>query len=145
MGKAVAGAFFDHWNDGDAEGIGALFAEDADFVNVVGLWWRSRKAIRKAHNYGFRRIFHKAKVEVTELAERTPTLDIHIVHTVSTLDGQTAEDGSAAGRRMAVISMVARRGPPGLEIVSCQNTDRGAGADTHVTNNGDSRRVSYRS
>ena len=41
-GEAVVRAFFDRWNAGDADGIGALFAEDADFVNVVGLWWRSR-------------------------------------------------------------------------------------------------------
>ena len=46
-GEAVARAFFDRWNDGDAYGIGALFVEDADFVNVVGLWWRSRKAKRE--------------------------------------------------------------------------------------------------
>ena len=51
-GEAVARAFFDRWNDHDAEGIAALFAEDADFVNVVGLWWRNRRAIRKAHDYG---------------------------------------------------------------------------------------------
>lgn len=131
-GEAVARAFFDCWNEGDADGIGALFVEDADFVNVVGFWWRNRRAIRKAHDYGFRRIFQNAKVEITELAVRELTPDIHVVHTVSTLDGQTGVDDAETGQRIAVISMVTQRGLSGFQIVSCQNTDRVEGADTHI-------------
>lgn len=132
-GEAVARAFFDRWNDGDA-----------DFVNVVGFWWRNRRAIRKAHDYGFRHIFQNAKVQIIELAVRELTPDIHIVHTVSTLEGQSGVDGSATGKRVAVISMVARRGLSGFEIVSCQNTDRVEGADTHVRDGDGFRPTSYR-
>ena len=142
--EAVARAFFDRWNDGDADGISALFAEDADFVNVVGLWWRSRRAIRKAHDYGFRRIFQNAKVEITELAVRELSPDIHIVHTVSTLEGQSGADGAETGLRVAVISMVTQRRASGFEIVSCQNTDRVEGADTHVRDAAGFRPASYR-
>lgn len=142
-GEAVARAFFQRWNDGDADGLAALFIEDADFVNVVGFWWRNRKAIRKAHDYGFRRIFRNAKIGITELAIRELTPDIHIVHTVSTLDGQTGVDGEDTGQRIAVISMVTRRGPSGFQIVSCQNTDRVEGADTHVRDSGGFRPASY--
>ena len=142
-GEAVARAFFDRWNDGDADGLGALFVEDADFVNVVGLWWRSRRAIRKAHDYGFRKIFRRAKIEIMELKVRELTPDIHIVHTVSTLDGQTAPAGGEAKRRIAVISMVTVRGPNGFMIVSCQNTDRVEGADTHVVDESGLRPTSY--
>ncbi len=142
-GEAVARAFFDRWNDGDADGLAALFVEDADFVNVVGFWWRSRKAIRKAHDYGFRRIFQNAQLEINELAARVLTDDIHLVHTVSTLRGQTGPDGAPAGKRVAVISMVTRRGPGGFAIVSFQNTDRVEGADTHVRDDGGFRPASY--
>lgn len=143
-GEAVARAFFDRWNDGDADGLAALFVEDADFVNVVGLWWRNRRAIRKAHDYGFRRIFGNAKLIITELKVRELTPDVHVVHTVSTLDGQTALKGGSAGQRIAVISMVTVRGPNGFLIVSCQNTDRVEGADTHVIDENGLRPVSYR-
>ena len=47
-------------------------------------------------------------VEITELAVRAPTADIYVVHTVSTLDGQSGLGSSEAGRRAAVISMVTR-------------------------------------
>lgn len=142
-GEAVARAFFDRWNEGDADGIAALFVEDADFVNVVGLWWRNRRAIRKAHDYGFRRIFQNARVEITKLSVRELTPDIHIVHTVSTLDGQTGIGGAEASQRVAVISMVTQRRESEFQIVSCQNTDHVEGADTHVVDTHGFRSVSY--
>ena len=47
-------------------------------------------------------------VEITELAVRAPTADVYVVHTVSTLDGQSGLGGSEAGRPAAVISTVMR-------------------------------------
>lgn len=52
----------DAWNNADAEALAGLFAEDADFVNVVGLWWHDRERIREAHAYE----------EQTELWEDAP-------------------------------------------------------------------------
>lgn len=45
------------WNNRDAEAVAALFVSDADFVNVVGLRWEQRAAMREAHAYGLRVIF----------------------------------------------------------------------------------------
>ncbi|WP_421725688.1 SgcJ/EcaC family oxidoreductase [Bauldia sp.] len=135
-GEAVARAFFDRWNAHDADGIGELFADDADFVNVVGLWWRSRRAIRKAHAYDFDRIFANAHLDITELKIRELTPDIHVVHTVSILTGQTGPNDEIADDRMAVISLVAERRDSGFVIVSAQNTDRIDGADTNIASAG---------
>ena len=114
-GEAVARAFFAAWNAGDADAIGALFVEDADFVNVVGFWWTNRRQIRKAHDYGFRRIFQSSVLEIQELKVRELTPDIHVIHSVSTLDGQTGLQGEATGTRTAVISMVAARAGSGFQ------------------------------
>ncbi|MEM8854456.1 MAG: SgcJ/EcaC family oxidoreductase [Pseudomonadota bacterium] len=142
--EALARAFFERWSAHDADGLAALFAEDADFVNVVGLWWRNRRAIRKAHDYGFKGIFQNAHLHVDTLVVRELSPDIHVVHTVSTLTGQNDTDGNETGPRVAVITMVTRRGPSGFEIVSCQNTDRVDGADTHVRDAKGFRPASYR-
>ncbi len=132
-GEAVARAFFAAWNAGDADAIGALFVEDADFVNVVGFWWTSRRQIRKAHDYGFRKIFQHSVIAIQTLKVRALTPDIHVIHSVSTLEGQTSLDGQATDTRTAVISMVAVRAPgQGFRLVSCHNTDRVDGADTHI-------------
>lgn len=136
----IAEGFAAAWNSSDAEALAALFVEDADFVNVVGLWWSSRKRIRAAHEYGFRKIFdgsqmHLEKVRVRELGERTA-----VVHALWTLTGQNPppeEDSAAApAPRQGVISFTVQRqsGTPdddgGWLAVSAQNTDRVPGAET---------------
>lgn len=34
-----------------------MFAEDAEFANVTGLWWPNLQSIFKAHEYGLNKIF----------------------------------------------------------------------------------------
>ncbi|EEE43023.1 SgcJ/EcaC family oxidoreductase [Roseibium alexandrii] len=132
-GEEITRAFFEAWNAQDLDRLAGLFVEDADFVNVVGLWWTTRRQIRKAHDYGFRKIFQKARVEIVALKSRPLGDDVEVVHTVSTLDGQTDEHGIIAGQRTAVITIVAhRQREGGFRIESCQNTDRVDGADTHL-------------
>ena len=45
-GEDVTRAFFDAWNAQDLDWLADLFVEDADFVNVVGIWWTTRRQIR---------------------------------------------------------------------------------------------------
>ena len=67
---AVADAFAAAWNDYDAEALAGLFVEDAEFVNVVGLWWHDREHIRQAHAYGFRKIFRNSHMKLGRTAVR---------------------------------------------------------------------------
>jgi SnoaL-like domain len=39
----------DAWNSHDMRRFAACFAADADFVNVVGAWWRGRAEIEEKH------------------------------------------------------------------------------------------------
>jgi uncharacterized protein (TIGR02246 family) len=38
--RRVAAAFFDAWNRHDVSAMAALYSEDAQVVNSLGLWWR---------------------------------------------------------------------------------------------------------
>jgi len=58
------------WNALDADGIARLFDAEAEFVNVTGLWWHSRDAIRRAHAYGFETIFADSTISVLDTASR---------------------------------------------------------------------------
>ena len=51
--KGVLHAFRDAWNRHDADELASIFAPDATFVNVTGLWWNTREKIKTAHAYGF--------------------------------------------------------------------------------------------
>ncbi len=44
--------FVEAWNNHDPDGLASIFDEDAEFVNMTGLWWHDRESIRKAHAYG---------------------------------------------------------------------------------------------
>ncbi|QFT63773.1 SgcJ/EcaC family oxidoreductase [Roseivivax sp. THAF30] len=129
-------AFAEAWASRDGHAIGALFREDADFVNVVGLWWHDRDAISKAHDIALKSFF--AKTSLTPGATRTRMLgaDHALVQCRFTLTGQTAPDGSAADPRRTIFSFVLERSETGWIGVAAQNTDLVDGAETHVNTNG---------
>ena len=52
--RSVVESFADSWNRHDMEALAGLFTQDAQFVNVVGLWWRGRDEIWGAHDFTHR-------------------------------------------------------------------------------------------
>lgn len=47
--EEIPSLFVEAWNRRDPNRIASLFDQDAEFVNVTGLWWHDRASIRKAH------------------------------------------------------------------------------------------------
>ena len=90
-------AFATAWMARDATALAALFAEDADFVNVVGIWWEDRAAIRKAHHYGLTTFFRASRLTVGRVKLRDLGTSA-VVHARMILSGQIAPDGTEAGR-----------------------------------------------
>ncbi len=139
--------FVSAWNDRDAGAIADLFAEDADFVNVVGLWWSDRESIRKAHEYGLRVIFPDSNLSVVRRKVRYLSDDVAVVHARMRLRGQSdAGDTSAFGRQTVFTFVMQRRSDAdGWICVSAQNTDIVMGAETNLrTGDGELKGVSYR-
>jgi hypothetical protein len=50
--KKAVNAFAEAWNRHDMPAFWALFAPDADFVNVAGPFWRGREEIQRRHAFG---------------------------------------------------------------------------------------------
>jgi len=125
-------AFVSAWHDRDGAAIGALFAEDADFVNVVGLWWRRRTDIARAHDYALKSFFADTRLDPRATTLRLLGESHAVVHCRFHLSGQRAPDGSRAGDRQTVMSVVLERRGAGWLAVSAQNTDVQPGAETFV-------------
>ena len=89
----IPALFVDAWNRRDPDALAALFEADADFVNVVGIWWEDREAIRQAHAYGLTRIFQHSTLRLGRVKLRQLSDDIAVVHARMSLSGQTAADG----------------------------------------------------
>ncbi|MEM9011461.1 MAG: SgcJ/EcaC family oxidoreductase [Pseudomonadota bacterium] len=125
-------AFAAAWMARDAASLAALFAEDADFVNVVGIWWRNRAAIEKAHHYALTSFFAETDLVPGLVRVRPLGADHTIVHCRMLLKGQSAPDGSPAGDRRTVLIFVLARTDAGWQAVAAQNTDVVPGAETYV-------------
>ena len=127
---AMPKAFARAWADRDAPALAALFAEDADFVNVVGIWWEDRTAIARAHGYALQSFFSRSRLTVGRVKLRALGADHAVVHARFRLTGQLAPDGSEADPRSTILSFVLAREADGWLAVSAQNTDIVPGAET---------------
>lgn len=145
--ESIPAVFAEAWNRRDPDKLASLFDEDADFVNVTGLWWRDREAIRKAHAYGLETIFSDSTLRVTRTEVKWLSDAIAVVHARVRLEGQSppAEGAEQPQQRTTLFSFVVRRGPGGWSCASAQNTDVVPHMETHVRGaDGVLRPVSYR-
>ena len=129
-------AFTAAWMARDAGALAGLFAEDADFVNVVGIWWRDRAAIRKAHHYALRSFFAETVLTPGRVRVRRLGEGHAVVHTRFRLRGQRTPDGRPAGDRQTILVFVLARSPDGWQAVAAQNTDIVPGAETNLAGEG---------
>ncbi|TFL20095.1 YybH family protein [Jannaschia formosa] len=136
-------AFVAAWMARDGERLAALFAPDADFVNVTGIWWQDRPAIARAHAYALGSFFAETRLAPGRVRIRDLG-DVAVVHARMALTGQRAPDGSRAGARTTILSFVLHRTPGGWQAVSAQNTDVVPGAETQLAGAGALTPTSYR-
>ena len=135
------------WNDRNADGIANLFDEDAEFVNVVGLWWHNKKDIRKAHHYGLNTIFDQSLLEIRQVKVKYLSDKIAVVHARMHLSGQTGfKETKRPASRNNIFSFVAHLTDDGWMCASAHNTDVIPGAETNIVDeHGKVRAVDYRS
>lgn len=139
--------FQEAWMKRDADMLASLFVEDAEFVNVVGLWWHNRDDIREAHAYGFEKIFGNSDLVVREIKVKNLSDDIAVVHTRMRLKGQTKKgDVEVPSIRQNIFSFVVQKFEDQWKCVSAHNTDIVPGAETNIIDeDGNFRSVNYRS
>ena len=71
--RAVVDGFIHAWNSHDMKAFGELFTEDADFVNVVGKWWKGRARIQAEHERSHATRFKGTTLVETNTTVRRPT------------------------------------------------------------------------
>lgn len=130
------------WNSADADALADLFAPDAEFVNVVGLWWHDRERIRQAHAFGFTEIFPGSTIKMGTPRVRLLGNRAATVHSRWHLTGQVTPEGEPAEAREGIFTFVLERQQDSWIVVAAQNTDIVPGTQTHL-NTTDSRTSIY--
>lgn len=138
--------FVEAWNKKDANMLASLFAEDAEFVNVVGIWWHNREDIKTAHAYGFEKIFPESDLRLRDHRERMLGPNSALVHARMRLKGQSgSSETNTPSIRQNIFSFVLKRDDDHWICVSAHNTDIVPGAETNmIDENGNFKSVNYR-
>lgn len=123
-GEALAREIENAWNAHDMKRFAACFAEDADFVNVRGVWMRGRDDIREKHAESHASRFKDSTMQLRLASFREIASDVGVMHVAWQLEGHD-ESGPAAttGTRRGIWSWTVRDRGGRLEIVSSHNTD----------------------
>lgn len=132
------------WAARDADKLAGLFAADAEFVNVVGLWWHNQEDIRRAHAYGFDVIFGKSEFGFTTRKLRTLSENTAVVHGKWWLTGQNTPTGRDTQKRRGIFTFVLQKHGLYWLVVAAQNTDIVPGAESIAVTDGVSTPVDYR-
>lgn len=110
--EALAAAFSGALNDGDAEALGALFAEDAVFVNIAGMRMLGRDGITDGHRWALAGPLKGSTVTVEDLAVVPVRDDLAVLHATSvrTPRPDAPAGGLPPGRTVLVFTMVRAEG-----------------------------------
>lgn len=111
------------WNHHDMRAWANLFAEDADFVNVVGWWWKGRPEIERKHTDAHAFIFRESTLSIDEVHIRFLTPQIAVVHVLWSLVGQKKPDGTPGPPRKGIFMQVLQKREGKWLISAAQNTD----------------------
>lgn len=119
----IASRFVNAWNKHDMAALAGLFAENADFVNVVGTWWKSREEIQKAHEFSHSTMFKESRLTGEATSTRFIRPDVAVMHMKWELEGMKSPDGKPVPRRQGILVFVASRESGDWKVQAAQNTD----------------------
>jgi len=119
----VVHAFADTWNRHDMEAFAQLFASDAEFVNVVGLWWKGRAEIKQAHEFTHATMFKNSRLTILETSVRFPSPRFAIARAKWHLEGHVGPEGQALPPRSGLLVNVLASNSGSWAIIDSQNTD----------------------
>jgi uncharacterized protein (TIGR02246 family) len=120
--KSVMQAFMEAWNTHDAGVYAGLFTEDADFVNVMGLWMKGRSEIEQGHRQVFSTFLSDSYLRIIETTVRFLKPDVAVLHSTWEITGQRSPDGEHSLRDTGVLTAVTIRHNTDWQITTLQNT-----------------------
>ncbi|MFC3451705.1 SgcJ/EcaC family oxidoreductase [Amycolatopsis speibonae] len=106
------------WNAGDGEAWAANFAEDVDFVDVVGRIQRGRATIARESQKIFDTIYRGSTLRIRQVSSRPLGGGFDLVHTETVM---SIPAGPLAGEQRAVQTMLVQD----ERVVAFHNTIRG--------------------
>jgi uncharacterized protein (TIGR02246 family) len=105
--------FADAWNIHDGKQLATVFAEDADFVNVAGHWWKGRAELEQGHANAFANHLKNSRIVFLDTHVKFLNPDLAIYHTTWELSGLTSPAGTSLSPKHGILTAIASRDPRG--------------------------------
>lgn len=121
--RKVVASYEEAWNTHQMDALARLFREDAEWINKVGMHWRGRDEIMRAHTVFHETIFknHKYRTDAVQTRLIAPGVAVAVV--TETFDGFTAPDGRQWPQARNRLSYIMLKGPEGWKIAHGQNAE----------------------
>src|SRR5262245_41782810 len=111
------------WNKHDPKTMVSVLAEDVDFVNVAGEWFKGREAFQGHMERVHATIFAESTRSTIDTEIRFLTPEIALVHSSARISGDKAADGSPqSARNVLMTRVVVKRGGKWV-VVAAHNTN----------------------
>jgi uncharacterized protein (TIGR02246 family) len=113
----------DAWNRHDMKAFVSCMSDDVEWVNVVGMWWKGKDQVYRAHEAFHQTIFKNRQLHDPEtIAMRSVAPDAVIVTEVVPADAYTTPDGRPQPATRNVLTEVFVRRSGKWVLVEGHNT-----------------------
>jgi uncharacterized protein (TIGR02246 family) len=110
------------WNRHDMKAYAALLTEDADWVNIVGMWWQGKSDVYKAHEAFHNTIFRHVSVHIDHVSVRKITSDVAVAVCTESVDAFTTPSGKNHPKSQDRLTLILRKTGDRWLICHAHNT-----------------------
>jgi len=121
--RAVGSQVIETWNAHDMKAFAELFRDDAEFVNVYGMWWTGRERIKAEHEATHATVFRQSRLSVNKIQVKFLRTDVASLHVLWDLTELALPNGQALPDRKGVLVYVLVKDAGEWRIAVGQNTD----------------------
>ena len=107
--RKIVSGYEQAWNTHDMKFLATLFREDVEFINVVGMHWRGRDAVVKAHAIFHEIMFKDCRLKTDAVELRPLGADSAIAVVTYTQDAFTTPSGQVMPKTQTKLSYVLAR------------------------------------
>ena len=119
------------WNRHDMKAYSALLTQDADWINIVGMWWQGKDDVYKAHEAFHKTIFRNHSLHIDQVSVRKITTDVAVAICTMSVDAFTTPSGQVRPKSQDRLSVVLRKAGKRWLICHAHNTVLDAEAASH--------------
>ena len=106
----------------DFEAFGALFTDDCDFVNIVGMHWAGKAQVVKGHSIVFTTRYRGVSQHILDKSEALLAPGVVLVTTTIKMDDYTAQNGKRMSDNLFRMTWVLEKQDGKWLIRSAHNT-----------------------